>query len=339
MWIHASLKGRKYIVYIIVGICLGILIFGRNIEDNNQKWIKTVIPNLHNGDAKFFGNKIAVSVDGYLMILDLEGNVVGYYNGQNTHIIQANWIAPIENEFTLIYGNFYNEIGVVKFDNNYNLVSNEIVMRTEFLQIDPAVMKKENTYYMAAIRIDGVINRSNPSVENGKYSIYWYRSLDLKNWDFISIVAEERYNLKDIDIIDVEENFGIVYEKELLDKGNSYIVLKVSNDKEGTDWKKEEKVLLEADCDHEPAIVQVFKDKYLLYYSCDKDNLGESYMGSKMYVSVYNKEWVLLEKDREIGSNVKGGIILYDVMEQNGKQFFLLSENYFTDGNLVVEER
>lgn len=97
--------------------------------------------------------------------------------------------------------------------------------------------------------------------------------------------------------------------------------------------------MLEADCDHEPAIVQVYKDKYLLYYSCDKDNLRESYMGSKMYVSVYNKEWVLLEKDKEIDSDVKGGIILYDVMERNGKQFFLLSENYFTDGNLVVEER
>lgn len=260
-------------------------------------------------------------------------------NRQGIYTIKANWIAPIENEFTLIYGNFYNEIGVAKFDNNYSLVSNEVVMRTEFLQIDPAVIKKENIYYMAAIRIDGVINRSNPSVGNGTYSIYWYRSLDLREWDFISIVAKEIYNLEDIDIIDIEGNFGIVYEKELLDKGSSYIILKVANDKEGADWKKEERILLEADCDHEPAIVQVYKDKYLLYYSCDKDNLRESYMGSKMYVSVYNKEWVLLEKDKEIDSDVKGGIILYDVMEQNGKQFFLLSENYFTDGNLVVEER
>lgn len=334
------LTKRKYVVYIIIVISLGILIFrSRNIEDNNHKLVKTVIPNLHNGDAKFFENKIAASVDGYLMLLDLEGNIIEYYNDQNTHTIQANWIAPIANEFILVYGNFYNEIGVAKFDKDYNLISDEIIMKTEFLQIDPVVIKKENIYYMATIRIDGVINRSNPSVENGTYSIYWYCSLDLKNWDFVSIVAEERYNLEDVDIIDMEECFGVVYEKEILDKGNSYIVLKVSNDKEGLSWEKIERVLLEADCDHEPAVVQAFQDKYLLYYSCDKEYPGESYMGAKMYVSVYNKEWALLEKDREIDSSIKGGMILYDVMELNGRQFFLVSENYFTDGNLVVEER
>lgn len=319
-------------------ILIAILLWGGVITfiacARNQKTdLVMFMPNLNNGDAKFFNENIITSINGQLTLIDIKGNIMNQYEQ-----IKANWIDTIENERIVIYGNFDKEIGIAKFDENYQLLSNHIVMHTNNLQIDPTIIKVKDSYYATMTEIEGNINNADLNNDNGIYTIHLYKSDNLLDWNFISNIRSEKYNLEDVETLYSNNHFSVIYEQEVVDKGKSAVYLIESIDAEGKAWNNP-KVLLEATCDHEPAKVISIGNEYELYYSCDKKHPGESYLGAKMYYAQYDKDFNLKKQDIEIPSITQKGILLYDVKKLEDKIQFLFAGNYLTDFDLIVEER
>lgn len=299
----------------------------------NSSSIITYVPQLHSGDAKFWNNKIVTSVNGKLTLYDLNGNKFKSYDTVN-----ANWIDILPEENVVIYGNFNSEIGIAQFDNNYNLLTQKIIL-TGTLMIDPTIIKKENDYYITATQIEGTVNNADAKVENGKYSIQLYKSNDLKNWSFICTVISCSNNLEDVDFFYTDNKFYLSYEKEQLDKGLSSICIIDSTDSKGTNWNTP-KELLPSDSDHEPAtLTKTNNNEYKLYYSCDKDDLGSSYMGAKIYYALFDKDFNLIQKDIPIATETNLGILLYDVLLTQNTERFLFAKNYLSDNDMVIEEK
>lgn len=298
--------------------------------------VRMAITNLHNGDAKFLEDKIITNVGGILTLYDQNGNLL-----KNYEEVQANWIDVIPEDGIVVYGNFNHEIGIVKLDmnHNYELLSNEVIMTTENLQIDPTIIKNSDTYYITVTEINGNVNNSDINAENGVYTIHLYKSYDLSQWNFVSDVASCQNNLEDVELGYINNSFYAVYEKEQLDKGNSSVCLAMSTDAEGLCWQ-EKAELLPPDSDHEPASFEALPNgKWKLYYSCDKDYPGESYMGGKIYYAIYDENFELQKKDKEIPSTTEKGILLYDVKKYDKKEQFLMAKDYLTSCDLVIEEK
>lgn len=304
--------------------------------NKNKDWTTSQmvfnLQGLHSGDAKFLKNSVVTSVDGKLTIYSMDGKKIKTYDD-----IHSNWIDSISDEGIIVYGNFNNEIGIAILDSDYNMISNEIVMKTPNLQIDPAIMKVKNNYYMTITEISGTVNNADKEMENGLYTIHLYKSDDLKTWTLLSDVVSCKNNIEDVDFFYHNNKFYVVYEKEEVDKGNSAICSIISKDSDGIEWERE-KQLLKADCDHEPAAIFYDKNGYVLYYSSDKDSIGQSYMGGKIYYAEYNNEFEVLCQDIELKTDIDGGILLYDVKIEKNTALFLVAENYLTDSNLAVVE-
>lgn len=338
-------KKRKFKVLTLFLTCLAFSCIGCGKKEQTQTAVPVTatpkeqtqavvsVPNLHNGDAKFYNQLIITTLDGKLMFLDLDGNIVHKYND-----ISANWVDSIEDEGIVIYGNFNRELGIAKFDTDGQLISNQIIMKTENLQIDPAIIKANGHYYATATEIEGCINNADSTVENGQYTIHLYQSDDLTNWTSVCDVLSKKNNLEDVKIFYQNQNFYIIYEEESVDKGNSFICMIESKDGlENIQWN-EPKTLLSNDCDHEPANVLPTEDGYILYYSCDKENPGSSYMGAKMYYALFDKDFKLLKQDETILSPTQKGILLYDVKVEENQCLYLFAGNYLSDCDLIVEK-
>lgn len=324
----------KKFLKICVLFCSLFLVACESVEAKKTIDETTVVflaEQLHNGDAKFYRDYIITSLDSQLSIIDYKGNVVKVF-----HDINANWIDSIEEEGIIAYGNFNNQIGIVKLDDENKILSNTIVLTTENLQIDPTITKIGENYYLTVTEIEGTINNSNPSVENGRYIVYLYQSKDLVEWSRVSCIVDENNNVEDVDLFYENECMYVVFEKEVLDKGNSAIFIKKSLDK-GKSWD-DAIILLEADCDHEPVTMETFNQGYVLYYSSDRDNMGESYMGAKAYYALYNNSFELIERDVEIQTETGKGVLWYDITEKEGKRYVLFAKDYLTDCDMVVEE-
>ena len=220
---------------------------------------------LHNGDAKFWKDKVITSIDGKLALLSLNGNIEKQYD------INASWIDGDERNNILVYGNSNNEIGIVIFDNNNDVVLNKVILKSNNLQIDPTISVIEGDYYITTTEIKGNVNNASVDQENGEYILHLYESDNLENWNKVSDIVDEYNNIEDVDIILSNDELIVVYEKEELDKGKSSIMMKRSNDR-GRTWEGE-KELLEADSDHEPATLFKFGEGYILYYSSDYNGL------------------------------------------------------------------
>lgn len=270
--------------------------------------ISTEIDGLHNGDAKFYRDCIITSVDSVLKIFDKDGK-----NRKTYHDVTVNWLDSLPEEGIIVYGNGNNELGIVKLDDDYNLISNDVIMKTDNLQIDPTITKVGKFYYVTATEIEGTINNPDPEQENGFYTIHLYRSANLKDWTLVSDVAAAQNNLEDVDVFYKEDRFYVTYEKETVDKGDSAIELAVSEDKEGKTFSKP-KQLLEADCDHEPAAIYAMKNGYRLFYSCDKNERGESYQGAQAFYADFDLSWNLEKKDVLLHTETEKGILLYYMM-------------------------
>ena len=300
-------------------------------NDNSTKKLFE-LSNLHNGDAKFFGDEIITSVNGKLNIIGLDGELIKKFDS-----VKANWLDCVSDERIIIYGNFDKEIGIVSLDEKYNLSFNNIILESDNLLIDPTINKIEDRYYITVTEIKGTVNNSNPSSKNGEYWIHLYESDNLRTWNYITDIEHRNNNLEDIDMIYNDDMFYAIYEIEELDKGNSSIVLRSSEDK-GKTWS-EPKILIESDCDHEPVGAYKDFDKYILCYSCDKECPGKSYMGSKAYYSVFDKNWNCIKKDINIATESEKGILWYDYMIFNDIEYFLFSKDYFSTCDMVVEYR
>lgn len=314
------------VLYSIVGTgCTG-----DTSEDVNTN-IVFVIEKLHNGDAKLFNDKIITSVDGGMSIYSENGELF-----KNDYGIQSNWVDPYPKDNVVIYGNFENEIGIAQFDDQYNLIQNNILWKSENLHIDPAIIEIDGEYYFTATEIVGNVNNADVNQENGQYTVKLYKTSDLINIEYVSDIMSEQNNIEDVDLIKLDNGLGLVYEKESVDKGESSIEIVSSNGEDYRNWKAKT-ILEKPDCDHEPAsLIHNEDDTYSLYYSCDRENIGKSYMGGNIYESKFDKDFKKLS-NKMIDTETKTGILLYDVEKEGGEISFLFAKNYLTDCDLVKE--
>ena len=283
------------------------------------------------GDIKFYGNGIICGKN-HLYLLDLDGKTIKEYPE-----LAVNWIDGISDEGIVIYGNFAKETGIVRLDEDKNIKEQLYNNRSENLRIDQTINRFDDKYYMTATEIEGNVNNSDPAKKCGKYTIRLFRSDDAVNWTELPDVAVADNNLEDVDVSYADGRIYVCYEKEKIDKGDSAIVLKYSDDK-GQSFC-DEKLLIEADCDHEP--VSFFKDgdEYVLLYSCDKDDRGSSYNGAKIYSARYDKNFNCIEKDREIATETKEGLLWYDYMVNGDTEYYLFAGNYITENNMILGSR
>ena len=123
-----------------------------------------------------------------------------------------------------------------------------------------------------------------------------------------------------------------------MDKGDSSVCVAISDDKDGKEFSTYHELLL-ADCDHEPAAIEhVGSNSFRLYYSCDKNNKGQSYQGGQVFYADYDADWKQISVDSLVITETPKGILLYDVRKGNEKLQLLYAKNYLTDCDLVVEE-
>lgn len=324
-----SFKKKKWIFSITLLI---ILIYSIIILFYNTKSAPTIrvgeVLKLYNGDSKFYNNEIYTST-GCLTRYSFNGEKIKEYPN-----IISNWIDIDHN--VLIYGNFNNEIGIVEFDNDKNITWNKTIFNDQTLKIDPTIRKINDIWYITFTTIEGNVNNSDSNNPNGVYTVNLYKSYDLNTWEKESTIIHANNNIEDPDLMYENDFFYFSYEKEILDKGKSSICIKKS--KNGIDWSNEQEIL-PATADQEPAKYYKTSKGYTLYYSSDKDNLGKSYMGAKLYYALLDKNFNLIKKDQEIKTTIDQGILLYDVCTINGNQYFLISQNYLTDCNMIIEMR
>lgn len=302
-----------------------------NIPEDINTNIVFNIEKLHNGDAKFFNDKIITSINGEMCIYNKNGELF-----KNDYGIHSNWVDTYPEDKVVIYGNFENEIGIAQFDEQYNLIKNNIILKSDNLHIDPAIIKIHGEYYFTATEIVGNVNNADVNQENGRYTVKLYKTSNLLNIEYITDIISEQYNIEDVDLIEFDNGLGLIYEKETVDKGNSSIEIISSNGKDYKNWNA--KTILESpDCDHEPASMIYNGDHtYSLYYSCDRENPGKSYMGGNIYESKFDKDFKKL-RNKKIYTETQTGILLYDVQKDGGKINFLFAKNYLTDCDLVKE--
>ncbi|MBR5338176.1 MAG: hypothetical protein IK152_09350 [Lachnospiraceae bacterium] len=289
-----------------------------------------VVSKLHNGDAKFFQGRVWTGVEGNLTSFDLHGK------DRRTYDIKVNWIACLDEKDLLVYGNSAGEVGMVHFDGDNNVTGNDVILSSRNLLIDPAIARSGEDFFLTVIEVTGNVNNDDPGKENGDYVLHFYSSKDLKKWDHVSDVLHERHNIEDVDIMAEDKAIICVYEKETVDKGRSAICLKKSEDK-GRTWC-EEKILLAADADQEPACFVKEDGGFCLYYSSDISSPGRSYMGAGAYRASFDRSFKRLGPGQIIPTGTKEGILLYDMAVIGGRRYFLYARNYLTDCDLVIEE-
>ncbi len=289
--------------------------------------------NLYNGDAKFLNNQYVVTqIGGKLAFINPHGEIVKLHKEVN-----VNWCDVDRENRILVYGNLEKKIGICRFDEEFNILSNETIIEIqEDLGIDPSICKVDDKYYITVTHITGNINNADIQQENGNYSIRMYFSEDLKNWTEISKVIEAKQNLEDIDLNYYNDKFFLTYEKESYDKANSSINLLVSNDN-GKSWEQN-MVLIEENADNEPAVFEYFNHKFYLYYSSDIENLGTSYEGAKIYMQEYNENLQCIGNPIEIPLQNNIGNLLYDVEKKENDLYCLFTQKYITESNFILEK-
>lgn len=288
---------------------------------------------LHSGDAKIWGNYIITSVSGHLCIYDFSGNLVKEYPQ-----IKSAWLDGIYDKRIIIYSNFENKTGLLVLDENLVIIESRDLILSESLYIDPAIISIEDGFYFTLTEIIGTVNNADVNVQNGNYTIKLFKMDSEYSIDYIGGVYSDNCNLEDVSILYNNQKLYVVFEKEDVDKGDSAICLVSSSKKsEFTDWS-ELRILLASDCDHEPAEFEIDALGYIkLYYSCDRDMKGSSYMGASMYYAVWNKKLELIAQDIPINSEISGGKLFYDITTDRGKMYFLYARDYLKTNDLVLE--
>lgn len=324
-------NSRSQVIYILVFVII-VIVYCTGCETKpvflpNDSFI---LEKFGNGDAKFYGNNIITGRDGKLIVLGLDGQIKEEYDD-----INVNWIDGIPDEGLVVYGNFSKETGVIELDENGKYKGTVYCITTEELWIDQTLYHFGDRYYMTATEIEGNINNGDPNLECGNYTIHLFESYDCSNWTWVSDVASENYNLEDVDVLYSDGVLYVCYEKEILDKRESSIVLRYS--KNGGKSFSDEVVLLPADCDHEPVVLCPDKEGFTLFYSCDRDNKGQSYMGGKAYIAFFDDSFNCIKKDVEIKVSTNQGIIWYDYMRIMDKDYYLFAGNAITENNMIVE--
>ncbi|MCQ2510443.1 MAG: GBS Bsp-like repeat-containing protein [Lachnospiraceae bacterium] len=323
-------NGLYYAHFYGNGVCLGNETFSFPETIGSTESIYRV-DHMGHSDVKFMNGKLAARQNGQLVLLNLNGTMFKCFPE-----IHAYWLYCLESENLIVYCNEAKQVGLLKLDSSFNIMWNITVAEMANTVIDPAIAKTSDGYMITATEITGNVNNADPSLENGIYTICSWDSSDLVNWNRRENLITADQNLEDVDLYEKDGVLYLVYEQEIRDKGNSSIMCKTSSD-QGYTWSKPIE-LLPADCDHEPAVFSSNGDRFILFYSADKDLPGTSYMGAKAYYAVYDKNLNCISRDNEVKTGSKGGVLWYDVTWIDSTHYILYAENYLTTGTLVVEK-
>ena len=285
-----------------------------------------------NADAKFYNDYIITSVDEGIEVLDFKGNVVKSYEG-----LKASWMYTYPEEGLVVYSNHDNETHLLKLDEKMDMISDEVILTTEFLAIDPTICKVGDTYLVTHTTIEGTINNPSPDGDNGIYTLELYASKDLKNWEYRTTITSQKHDIEDIDLLYDNEKLYCIYEKEDYDKGPSKICMRESLDA-GVTWS-EEQILIDNGADNEPSCILKEDNGYRLYYSSDMERPGESYNGASAYSAFFDTDFVhQSEYDEKVDMKDNLGVRLYEVKEKAGGLYFLFAHNFMTDKDFVLRK-
>lgn len=285
-----------------------------------------------NADAKFYNDHIITSVDEGIQMLDFNGKVVKSYEG-----LKASWIYTYPAEGLVVYSNHDNETHLLRLDEEMNMLSDEVILTSEFLAIDPTICKVGDTYLVTHTTIEGTINNPDPNGDNGIYTLELYASEDLKSFEHRTTIVSEKHDIEDIDMLWGNNILYCIYEKEDYDKGPSRICMRASGD-EGVTWS-EEQILIENGGDNEPACILKESDGYRLFYSSDKECIGESYNGASAYSALFDADFMhLSEQDEKVDMKDNYGVRLYEVKESDGSLYLMFARNYMTDKDFVLRK-
>lgn len=285
-----------------------------------------------NADAKFYNGYVITSVDEGIRVLDLRGNVIQSYDG-----FKASWLYTYPEEGMIVYSNHDNETHLMRLDENMELVSDEVILTTELLAIDPTICKVEDTYLVTYTTIEGTINNPDPEGDNGIYTLELFASKDLENWEHRCTVISEKKDIEDIDMLYENGFLYCIYEKEDYDKGPSKICMKSSAD-QGITWS-EETILIDNGGDNEPACVIREKEGFRLFYSSDVACKGESYNGASVYSALFDDDFRLLgEADEKLSMKDNYGIRLYEVQKSENALYLMYAHNFMTDKDFVLQK-
>lgn len=308
------------------------LVFGRTgVEENGF-----TLPQYHNADAKFLGDRIITSVDEGIRILDLSGQTVASYDG-----LSASWIYTAEEEqpekepdWIVAYSNHANETHILRISKeNDQDFTDSTVLETDTLAIDPILIKAGDEWILTHTTIEGTINNPDPEGENGIYTVKLYCSEDLKNWTFVTDVISRRKDIEDGDIRYVDGMLYYFFEMEEYDKGPSAICVMTSEDG-GMTWS-DPKELLPAVADNEMAECEPTKTGWRLYVSSDYACVGESYQGASVYYADYTPDFEPVSTYQRSAMPDNESVRLYEVKEIDGKLCFLYARNFLTDCDLL----
>jgi len=304
----------------------------RNPDTQSSK-VEFKMDKLHNGDAKLImDNTVITHIGGKLSFISDKGIVLKKYED-----ISINWFDVDKKSRIIIYANAKKEVGIIKYDNDYNILSNNVIMTfDDELVIDPSLCRIKDNYFITLTHIIGTVNNSNPDVQNGNYKITLYSSKDLASWKEVSTVISADNNLEDIDLNYYNRNLCLTYERENLDKSNSEINM-ITSDNFGLNWNKST-TLIENNADNEPASLNFRNNHYYLYYSSDIEKPHSSYEGAKAYVQEFDKGFKKTSKRRKLNLKHNDGDLLYDVSVKDNSIYCLFTEKYITESNLILEK-
>ena len=289
-----------------------------------------------NADAKFYNDYIITSVDEGIYMLDFDGNVVKNYEG-----LKASWMYAYPEEGLVVYSNHDNETHLLKLDENMDMISDEVILTSELLAIDPTICKVGDTYLVTHTTIEGTINNPDPNGDNGIYSLELFASKDLKNFKHRTTITSQKQDIEDIDLIlDNKQLYDgtrlyCFYEKENYDKGPSAICMRYSTDV-GMSWS-EEQILIKDVADNEMACILPQYEGWRLYYSSDYACAGESYNGASAYFADFDADFSPLSIYQKVNMKDNCGVRLYEVKELNERLYFMYSHNYSTDKDFVLK--
>lgn len=284
-----------------------------------------------NADAKFYKDYIITSVDEGVYMLDFDGKIVKSYEG-----LKASWMYAYPEEGLVVYGNHDNETHLLKLDENMDMISDEVIMTTDLLAIDPTICKVNDTYLVTHTTIDGTINNPDPNGDNGIYTLQLYASKDLESFEPRTTIVSEKHDIEDIDMVYDDGTLYCIYEKENYDKGPSKICMRVSED-EGISWSAE-KILIENGGDNEFSCMMKEYDGWRIYYSSDYENPGASYNGAAAYSAFFDADFVhISEYDEKLPMKDNFSVRLYEVKQKDDKLYLMYAHDYMTDKNFVLK--
>ena len=290
------------------------------------------IRHLYHGDAIFFLDGIITSVNGQLTYFNKD------MSSRRTYPVSSSWIDAIDEEGIIVYGNRYHQLGIVSLDENLNIISNYVIKTSDALMIDPTITRVGDTYYITETEIRGNVNNKYPNLPCGTYTVGFYRSDDLVNWEHVTDIMTVGRNIEDITMRFDDGRFLMFYEDEELDRAASTICVRSSLDYRGHAWG-ESIVLLESEVgqDQEPAAVERTDYGYRLFYSSDLEEPGRAYMGGRMYYADFDEDFRLLQRDVPILGDTETGILLNDVLLEEENSWYLINRNLDTSWDMAVD--